>query len=123
LDEFVLGLPNGLDTELTLSGINISGGQKQRLGIARALLTHPRIIVLDESTSALDANTESQIVKTIQELAGEITVVIIAHRLSSIKDLEMIYYIGEGQLLGRGNFEELKELVPEFAHQANLMSL
>lgn len=123
LDEFVSELPNGLSTNLSLSGINLSGGQKQRLGIARALFTNPRILVLDEATSALDANTESQIVKTIQALAGEITVVIIAHRLSSIKDLEMIYYIDNGQVLGRGNFEALKKLVPEFAHQANLMSL
>jgi ABC-type multidrug transport system fused ATPase/permease subunit len=123
LDEFVLALPNGLDTHLSMSGINLSGGQKQRLGIARALFTNPRVLVLDESTSALDSNTESQIVKTIQALAGDITVIIIAHRLSSIKDLEMIYYIGNGQVLGKGNFQKLKDLVPEFAYQANLMSL
>ena len=123
LDEFVLALPNGLDTHLSISGINLSGGQKQRLGIARALFTNPRVLVLDESTSSLDANTESQIVKTIQGLAGDITIIIIAHRLSSIKNLEMIYYIGNGQVLGKGDFEKLKELVPEFAHQANLMGL
>ena len=61
--------------------------------------------------------------KTIQGLAGDITIIIIAHRLSSIKNLEMIYYIGNGQVLGKGDFEKLKELVPEFAHQANLMGL
>ena len=123
LDEFVLALPNGLDTHLSISGINLSGGQKQRLGIARALFTNPRVLVLDESTSSLDANTESQIVKTIQGLAGDITIIIIAHRLSSIKNLEMIYYIGNGQVQGKGNFENLKSSVPEFAHQAKLMGL
>jgi len=123
LDEFISSLPLGLDTHLSRSGINLSGGQKQRLGIARALFTNPKVLVLDESTSALDASTESQIVETILGLAGDITVIIIAHRLSSIKNLRMIYYIGNGKVLGNGNFENLKQSVPEFARQASLMGL
>lgn len=96
LDEFVRGLPDGLDTSIGERGVRISGGQRQRLGIARALYTEPEIMIFDEATSALDNDTESAIMEAIERLHGKKTLVIIAHRLTTIEKCDAVYRV-EGQ--------------------------
>lgn len=97
LDEFVRGLPEGLDTGIGERGIRISGGQRQRIGIARALLEDPEVLVLDEATSALDNETEAAIMDSINRLHGRKTLVIIAHRLQTIEKCDMVYRIENGK--------------------------
>ena len=97
LDEFVKGLPEGLDTGIGERGIRISGGQRQRIGIARALFEDPEVLVLDEATSALDNETEAAIMDSINRLHGRKTLVIIAHRLQTIEKCDMVYRIENGK--------------------------
>ena len=97
LDEFVRGLPEGLDTGIGERGIRISGGQRQRIGIARALFEDPEVLVLDEATSALDNDTEAAIMDSINRLHGKKTLVIIAHRLQTIEKCDMVYRIEGGK--------------------------
>ena len=112
-----------LNLEVGENGSRLSGGQRQRLGIARALYTNPKLLILDEISSALDAETESSIIKVLEALRREVTVILIAHRLSTIKNCDRIVYLNKGQLVGLGNFEELRKQVPEFDNQARLMGL
>jgi ABC-type bacteriocin/lantibiotic exporter with double-glycine peptidase domain len=123
LEETVAELPKKLDTRLGDRGGFISGGQRQRLGIARALFTKPGIIVLDEATSALDGETEADISNAISALKGKVTVLLIAHRLSTVRNADRIYYLDGGHLVASGNFEQLRKLVPDFDSQASLMGL
>ncbi|MCM1385961.1 MAG: ABC transporter ATP-binding protein/permease [Bacillus sp. (in: Bacteria)] len=97
LDEFVRGLPEGLDTSIGERGIRISGGQRQRIGIARALFEDPEVLVLDEATSALDNDTEAAIMESINRLHGRKTLIIIAHRLQTIEKCDMVYRIENGK--------------------------
>lgn len=99
LDEFVRGLPKGLDTGIGERGIRLSGGQRQRIGIARALYDDPEILILDEATSALDNDTEAAIMEAINRLHGKKTLVIIAHRLQTIENCEMVYRVEGGRIL------------------------
>lgn len=108
-DSFIQSFPNGYQTELGQGGVNVSGGQKQRLCIARALLKNPKILILDDSTSAVDTATESRIRKSLKEIAPETTKIIIAQRISSVKDADVIFVLNEGQLDGFGSHEELLE--------------
>ena len=98
LDEFVRGLPDGLDTGIGERGIRISGGQRQRIGIARALYSDPEVLILDEATSALDNETESLIMESINRFLGRKTLVIIAHRLQTIEKCDMVFRVGDGQV-------------------------
>ena len=98
LDEFVKGLPEGLDTSIGERGIRISGGQRQRIGIARALFEDPEVLVLDEATSALDNETEAAIMDSINRLHGKKTLVIIAHRLQTIEKCDMVYRVEYGKV-------------------------
>ena len=123
LDKLVEDFPNKLETRLGDRGGFISGGQRQRLGIARALFTKPGLIVLDEATSALDGETEADISNAISRLKGEVTVVLIAHRLSTVRNADAVFYLDNGRLLASGTFEELRKLVPDFDAQASLMGL
>ena len=123
LDEFVNGLPGKLDSSVGDRGTKLSGGQRQRLGIARAMVTKPKLLVLDEATSAMDGELELTIGEAIQEMRGEVTIVMIAHRLSTVRNCDVIFHLSEGELSGRGNFEEFKAFVPEFNRQALLMGL
>lgn len=100
LDEFVKGLPEGLDTSIGERGVRISGGQRQRLGIARALYTEPEIMIFDEATSALDNDTEAAIMEAIERLHGKKTLVIIAHRLTTIEKCDAVYRV-ENQVFNR----------------------
>ena len=123
LDEFVLGLPGGLDARVGEKGAQLSGGQRQRLGIARALFTNSTLLVLDEATSALDAETEASVSQAIAALKGETTVVMIAHRLSTVRNADIVYYLADGKLVASGTFEEVRASVPNFDEQAKLMGL
>lgn len=98
LDEFVKGLPDGLDTSIGERGIRISGGQRQRIGIARALFEDPEVLVLDEATSALDNETEAAIMDSINRLHGKKTLIIIAHRLQTIEKCDMVYRVENGKV-------------------------
>jgi ABC-type multidrug transport system fused ATPase/permease subunit len=123
LDEFVSGLPAGLDTPVGERGTKISGGQRQRLGIARAMFTKPHLLVLDEATSALDGETEASISSAIHALRGSTTVVMIAHRLSTIRDADIVVYLAGGKAIASGTFDEVRKAVPDFDRQAILMGL
>jgi ABC-type multidrug transport system fused ATPase/permease subunit len=123
LGDFVASLPNGLDTEVGEAGAKLSGGQRQRLGIARALYTNPKLLVLDEATSALDGETESLVTESIQKLRGKVTVVMIAHRLSTVRNADVVIYMQSGTVQAVGTFEEVRKQIPNFDHQANLMGL
>lgn len=98
MEEFIRALPNGLDTKCGESGVRFSGGQRQRIGIARALYTDPALLVLDEATSSLDTETEQAIMDAIHHLKGKKTLIIIAHRLTTIADCDMIYEIDNGRI-------------------------
>jgi ABC-type multidrug transport system fused ATPase/permease subunit len=123
LRDLVESLPEGLDAQMGERGMKISGGQRQRLGIARALLSKPRLVVLDEATSALDGETESRVTETLLAFKGKVTIVMIAHRLSTIKNADQIYYLEKGRIIASGNFEQLKRNHPNFADQAQLLGL
>jgi ABC-type multidrug transport system fused ATPase/permease subunit len=123
LTEFVKSLPLGLDTPVGERGTKISGGQRQRLGIARAMFTKPKLLVLDEATSSLDGQTEADISDAIQRLKGMVTVVLIAHRLSTVRNASLVVYMTNGEIVARGTFEEVRKAVPDFDHQAQLMGL
>ena len=123
LDQFVLGLPQGLETNVGERGAKISGGQRQRLGIARAMFTCPHLLVLDEATSSLDGETESNISEAISALRGLTTVVMVAHRLSTIQKADVVVYLAEGKIVAKGSFNEVRNLVSDFDRQATLMGL
>ena len=123
LETFVQNLPLGLETHIGERGTKISGGQRQRLGIARAMLTKPKLLVLDEATSSLDGQTESDISDAIAQLQGSVTIVMIAHRLSTVRNADQVIYMDKGKILARGTFEEVRKSVPDFDHQAQLMGL
>jgi ABC-type multidrug transport system fused ATPase/permease subunit len=123
LDVFVASLPDGIDTQVGERGARISGGQRQRLGIARAMFTRPHLLVLDEATSALDGETEASISDAIHALRGSTTVVIIAHRLSTVRNADRVVYLSNGRVLATGTFEEVRNAVPDFDHQARIMGL
>jgi ABC-type multidrug transport system fused ATPase/permease subunit len=123
LKSFVQSLPDKLDTQVGERGTRISGGQKQRLGIARAMFTKPKLLVLDEATSSLDGQTESDIADAIQSLKGLVTVVMIAHRLSTVRDADKVIYLDKGKVLSIGSFQEVRSEVLEFDLQARLMGL
>lgn len=107
LEGFVEDLPRGLETEIGERGVNISGGQRQRIGIARALYFDPQILVFDEATSSLDNVSEKIISETIKALSGKKTMIVVAHRLSTIKDFEKIHVLHHGKIISSGNHQEL----------------
>jgi ABC-type multidrug transport system fused ATPase/permease subunit len=123
LTDFVRSLPLGFDTPVGDRGTKISGGQRQRLGIARAMFTRPRFLVLDEATSALDGETEANIADAIQNMKGKATVVMIAHRLSTVREADKVIYLNQGKIVATGTFEEVRNTVPDFDRQAQLMGL
>ena len=106
-EEFVSGLPKGADTVLGDRGVLISGGERQRLALARALLRRPSLLILDEATSSLDSENEKRIQKAIEELHGKMTILIISHRLSTIRGADVIYGIEEGRLIESGTWDSL----------------
>lgn len=123
LDDLVKSLPEGIDSHVGDRGTKLSGGQRQRLGIARALLTKPKLLVLDEATSSLDGETEANISQALSSLQGEVTIILIAHRLSSVRTAEKVIYLSEGRVICEGSFEFVRNTVPNFDKQAKLMGL
>jgi ABC-type bacteriocin/lantibiotic exporter with double-glycine peptidase domain len=122
LEEF-LTMPGGIHSSTGERGSKLSGGQKQRIGLARALFTNPKLLVLDEATSALDATTEKKITSFLTSIKGTLTIIVIAHRLSTVKDADKVIYMKGGRVLGEGPFEELRGRIPEFDSQAKAMGL
>ena len=123
LDTFVASLPLKLNAEVGDRGAKISGGQRQRLGIARALVTKPALLVLDEATSALDGETEAGIADSIQNMRGKTTIIMIAHRLSTVRGADRVIYMDGGKLIACGSFDYVRTIVPDFDKQAQLMGL
>lgn len=123
LDPNSMGSSNGLETVVGENGVRLSGGQRQRLGLARALFTRPRFIVLDEATSALDAETERAVSQALEELEGEVTLVIVAHRLATIRHCDQVAYIEDGHIKALGSFDEVRSVQPRFDRQAELLGL
>jgi ABC-type multidrug transport system fused ATPase/permease subunit len=123
LDSFAESLPDGLETRAGDGGTSLSGGQRQRIGVARAYLTRPKLIVLDEATSSVDGVTEDEIYKSIASVKGKVTVIVIAHRLSSIRDADLVVYLENGEIKHAGSFEEVRKNVAEFDQQALVMGL
>lgn len=118
LEEFLDSLPEGLETRIGERGVQLSGGQRQRIGIARALYMDPAILILDEATSALDGITEGSIMDSIQDISAERTVLIVAHRLSTVKLCDNIYFVKGGQVVDEGTYESLFERNPQFRRMA-----
>ena len=123
LSDFIKQIPGEIDSHVGDSGSNVSGGQRQRLGIARAMFTKPKLLVLDEATSSLDGETEANVTDSIHKLKGEVTVVLIAHRLSTVRQADVVVYLDKGKILSKGTFDEVRASVPDFDHQAQLMGL
>jgi ATP-binding cassette, subfamily B, bacterial HlyB/CyaB len=107
--DFILEQPQGYDTPIVERGVNLSGGQRQRIAIARALVTDPRILILDEATSALDAESEEIIRRNLKAIAQGRTVLIIAHRLSAVRDCDRIITLERGRIIEGGTHAELLE--------------
>lgn len=105
--DFVRGLPQGLETVIGDRGVRLSGGERQRLVLARAIIRKPSILVLDEATSALDAENERNIQEAIDRLKGSMTIIIVAHRLSTLRGADQVFVVGQGEITEQGDFEQL----------------
>jgi ATP-binding cassette subfamily C protein len=114
LEDFVASLPNGVDTNVGENGVRLSGGQRQRIAIARALYRSPQLLVFDEATSALDNATEAELTAAIDSLAGERTLVIIAHRLTTVRSCDRIFLLKDGLVADSGTYDELLNRSAEF---------
>jgi ABC-type multidrug transport system fused ATPase/permease subunit len=114
---------DGLDTVIGEHGMRLSGGQRQRLGLARAFYTRPKLIVLDEATSALDAETEQAVSQALEALEGDVTLIIIAHRLATIMHCDQVAYLDQGCLAALGTFDEVRGMAPDFDRNAQLLGL
>ena len=123
LDGLITELPAGLDTVVGERGVRLSGGQRQRIGLARALYRQPRVLVLDEATSALDNVTEHEIAKTLGVLQGTLTIVIVAHRLSTVRHADTLVFLKDGRIEAEGTFEEVRAASPDFARLVELGEL
>lgn len=118
LDSLVNSLPKGLDTKVGERGVQLSGGQRQRIGIARALYNQADVLVFDEATSALDGITERVIMDAIQEMSGQKTIVMIAHRLKTVKNCDIIYLMEQGKVVDQGTYQQLIDSNPKFKKMA-----
>ena len=123
LKDFILSLNEQLNTKIGPGGVMLSAGQRQRISIARALLPNPKILVLDEASSNLDAETENILNSFLKKIQGSLTILIIAHRLNSVKMADAVLYMENGKILQKSDFETLKSLVPAFDRQVKLFNL
>ena len=120
LHEFVVNdLPQGYATTVGERGVRLSGGQRQRIGIARALYHSPKVLILDEATSALDNLTEQVVMEAVNNLGHDITIILIAHRLSTVRQCDQIYLLAQGELRAQGSFEELTQTNEQFRNMAS----
>jgi ATP-binding cassette subfamily C protein len=122
LSDFIATLPAGIDTTVGKQADAFSGGQIQRIGLARALYAQPRLLVLDEATSGLDAGTESVIADSLQKLRGSTTLVVIAHRLSTVQHADVVFVAENGTIAASGDFPTVRRTVPMVADYVKLMS-
>ena len=122
LEDFIASLPEGVHTSVGKQGDALSGGQVQRLGLARALYEQPRLIILDEATSALDATSEAFVAASLRNLGKNVTVVVIAHRLSTVQHSDVVYVVEDGAITASGSFSALRKSVPMVAEYVKLMS-
>jgi ATP-binding cassette, subfamily B, bacterial PglK len=114
LETFVASLPEGLDTVVGERGVRISGGQRQRVAIARALYRDPAVIVFDEGTSALDNVTEAEVLRALEELRADRTLIIVAHRLTTVRDCDRVLFVSDGRIADVGTYNELLDRSPRF---------
>ena len=122
--DFIISLPNGFDTLVGDRGVMLSGGQKQRIFIAREIFRKPKLLILDEATSSLDSESEKSIQESIDSLKGKLTVIIVAHRLSTIKKVDQIYLLSKGKIIEQGRFDDLKNnSKSKFSKLVNLQDL
>ena len=121
--DFIEALPEGYDSLLGDNGINISGGQRQRISIARELYKDARLLIFDEATSALDTESEIEVQNSIDNLRGDKTIILIAHRLSTVRKCDMIFVLKEGRVTEQGSYETLYNLNGEFTHMVNRQTL
>ncbi|KUG23938.1 phospholipid-lipopolysaccharide abc transporter [hydrocarbon metagenome] len=120
LESLIQELPEGLDTIVGERGIRLSGGQRQRIGIARALYNNPQVLIMDEATSALDNITEKSVIDAIERLRGDRTIIMIAHRLTTVQNCDIVYLMSQGKILDYGNYDHLLKSSSEF-RKMNLM--
>ena len=118
LDEFVGSLPKGLDTVVGERGVRVSGGERQRIAIARALYRRPQVVVLDEGTSALDNTTEHELMLSLRGLRGAHTILLVAHRLSTVRECDRVAFVEDGHIAAIGTFEELRRTNVSFREMA-----
>lgn len=118
LEDFIARQPEGLDTVVGENGLRISGGERQRIGIARALYHDPSVLILDEATSSLDTITESEVIRSVEEMRGMRTIIMIAHRLSTVRNCDCLYFLRDGRVETKGTYDELRDRNLEFAHMA-----
>ena len=123
LTDLVRSMPDGLHTDLSNFGSRLSGGEKQRLALARALYTSPSLLIIDEGTSALDGRTEFEVTRAILGLRNTLTIIVIAHRLASIKEADKIFLLDKGHLIASGDFKTLRDNSKEFQEQVSYMNL
>jgi ABC-type multidrug transport system fused ATPase/permease subunit len=123
LDKVIRGNDLSLDAPVGENGFRLSGGERQRLGIARALYTSPKLLVMDEATSAMDSQNEALISASMKNITQNVTTIFIAHRLSTVKDADKVLYLSEGRISGIANFQELRQIIPNFDKQAGLLGL
>lgn len=119
LTELVKSLPQGLDTLVGELGVRLSGGQRQRVGIARALYHNPEVLVMDEATAALDNQTEAGVMQAVEKLSGEKTLIMIAHRLSTVKNCDCLYFMNQGKIVAVGTYSKLLEISKSFQKMVN----
>lgn len=120
--EFIIQMPKGFETKVGDRGICLSGGQRQRIGLARALINRPSLLILDEATSNLDAESENEVLKAITQIKGEMTVIIVSHRLATVKNADIIYVIESGKIVEFGNWDYLVEKKGRFKQLLDIQS-
>ena len=122
LGDFIDSLPEGLNTSVGKQADSLSGGQIQRIGLARALYVQPRLLILDEATSGLDAASEAFIGRSLAALQPAVTLIVIAHRLSTVQHADVVHVVENGAITASGRFAEVKRSVPMVAEYVKLMS-
>jgi len=120
LHSFIEKLPQGYHTIIGERGVRLSGGERQRIGIARALYHNPKLIIFDEATSALDNVTEKSVLDEINNLKNKVTIIMIAHRLATVKNCDLIYLLEDGKIISKGSYEELIKSSQKFKKMIEL---
>jgi ATP-binding cassette subfamily C protein len=123
LTALIQSLPEGVNTDIGKRKDELSGGQLQRIGLARALYSRPKLLIMDEATSALDAESENEINKALDDMRGDVTVILIAHRLNTIQRSDIVFLVENGTISASGTFPELLKNNETVKHLAELMSI